>query len=572
MLLCTVAWTRYGRDAAGGGPGSAVGLALGPWVRPDAAVLAGVVGLWHGVRRGPVFTRAAARSAGVVVASAGALVATKLWLFGAVLPLTFHTKTAGDRADRGAAYLEAFLTTPRGLLPGLLLAGVGVGLFWAIRRDDRGLPALVALTWLAMVGLVGGDFMADFRLLVPAWPALCAGLALLAEAALAAARRARLEGVGAAAVTVVVGAALWAPAQVARIDQLNRVAGPNDALPQVSSTKSAPLWAPWRTDGWDDGLEGRMPYPAAWALAHAPDGAAVSYTDIGLLGWVVPQVVVIDQLGLTDPVMAGRVPGRAPWPYLSERLDWMIIDTEGGTWGRYRDRLAADGWRALGGCESIWVLANPASTAGAASVEVVAARIDDLLARSPHHRELHAAVATELLLVDGAEPLLKATLDRLDALHGDGWWPGGFDRRRCGRNGSWADETVMVEPDRWPAPLAYNGKVDDPMQVAADPYEERQALLRVECAAAREAARAGWEAAAAAWTDAPGAASHPPRRLARRAAGQVVLAAGGLSLAREAAAAAEAAGDPPAAVEASRAALAATEAAVAPCAALDPAE
>ena len=93
-LLVTLGWTRYAVEVRTPGkwPLAALALGLAPAFRPDAALLAPLVGLVHLSRPGPRDTPHVRRSVGIVLACAAALVTFKLAWFGAVLPHTFAVK------------------------------------------------------------------------------------------------------------------------------------------------------------------------------------------------------------------------------------------------------------------------------------------------------------------------------------------------------------------------------------------------------------------------------------------------------------------------------------------------
>lgn len=462
MALLTLTWAHYARNAQGHGVSAGVGAALAPWVRPDAALAAVLLGAWHLVAPGPRFTRAAARAAGIIAGSALLLVAFKLAWTGHILPQTFSVKTQGDVGVRGWSYLANLAVTPSWRLPALLGLGVVAGLGRALRRDAAALPALLVLLWLPIMGLLGGDFMANFRLVVPVWPAACAGLALLVGFAERLAPD-DLKGVAGAAILALVGAATLDPARVQAIDNLHQSPETRSRGFSQDSTKAS--WLPWTDPGWGQGLTTSMPFPAAWTLVHAPDRASVAYTDIGLISWASPRVDIVDLLGLTDPIMGGRGTAPQQWPYLQGRLDWMILDVGGGLWSRFDDRLRDDDWAVTGGCGSMWVFRNPRSQAATVPVATLRTRLDDLLQRSPDHREVHAAVAAELVEA-GHSTLATDFAAQLRARHGDEWWEAsrwmrcavgedavcGAIRQPCGGHAERVTSAATADPARWPPP------------------------------------------------------------------------------------------------------------------------
>ena len=505
--LLTLGWTRYAaRDAAG----SAAGLGLAPWVRPDGALVVLVVAAWHALGRR--WDRAHALGAAAIGLSALALVGAKLAWFGEVFPNTFHVKTGGT--GRGLEYVWSFLTAPSAGLPILVLLACAAGLRRA--RDDRALPGLLFLLGLGAAVLQDGDFMANYRLLVPLWPAACAALAIAVHD-LGRARWAAL------AVT------LLACAPLARADALDGLDRPDHgAFPNKTSLLAHP-----------EPLRGRMPFAEAWALVHAAD--PVAHTDVGMLGFL-NEIRVIDLLALTDPVMAGRH-GETwvdQWAYLREQATWMILESPDGQWGRYRDALADDGWTVQARCEAIWVFRNPRATPTA--VTDLDERLADARRRVPDFPGLHVTLATELAATGASG--LDDQVDWIEARWPDHAYVQGLrcttglegecppPHTVCGTSQTRWDVEALAQPESWPGARDDGLAPQDPEQAPLDPdalvdpsadppkgpgVPVTPPLPELQAQACDDAIRSATQA----WTDVAAHQDDPERmRLARRAAAQ----------------------------------------------------
>ena len=467
MLCVTLGWSMYTRERERGGPWSALGMALGPWLRPDAALVPIVVALAGLVR--PRFDRRMARAVVIIVASAVVLVALKLHWFGELLPNPFHVKTEWP-PDRGVNYLRGFLTQPWPPLPLAILVASAASLVALVRRDLRGLPGLLFALWLGAVVLQSGDFMANFRLLVPVWPAAAAAVGLLADLAL---RRYPVRVVGGVAALVILPSA-----QVLSIDQLTA-----DTFAGYTRKTS---WLPDLASG----FESRGSFSVAWVVVNG--GAdAVSFTDIGLFGYVIDGPVV-DPLGLTDRVMAGREPDTKPWDYLSGRLGYLLVDTQSGAWGRYRDALADDGWRVVAACERAWVFANPARPQARPDDAELTRRLQAVRARAPREPWLHEAIARELVVA------------KVDPAIVEDWTRDFSPEKRCalGLDGCPAgpvacekafhlDVAPLVDTQLWPS---VSGRATS---IRSTPSKRQGGRS---CKLALDDARTAWNAAAAAWS------------------------------------------------------------------------
>jgi hypothetical protein len=459
LFLTTLAWTRYARELAGGPPIAALALAAAPWIRPDAALLCIVVAAWHLRRPGPRFSRPALVAGALGVTSALALVALKLHWFGAILPNTFAVKVDHFPPERGLWYLWHFLTLPTPLVPALVIAGVVVGLQRARDRDDRGLPGVLAFAYIAAVTLQNGDIFADYRLLVPVWPAAAAAAALAVDEGVRRAGRFRagaafasLGFLAALAVGVVQGFRFGA------VDHLD-----SDDPWNVVRLNAAP-WAPWKA--WSDGGRPRdqMPFPATWALANAGPEDTVAYSELGLIGWLVDGPV-LDMLGLTDPLMAagGERAWEAQHAHVQETAGAVMIMVQAGLWARWHDTLAADPWSLDAACGGTWVFRNASVPLHPPDAAELDRRYDAVLRRTPRMTSVLLGFAAELVAagrtdeaarwldrVEAAGALDSSTLQQARCRSGIGEgcavqpWCEAFDQR--------LSPAQVGDPSRWPAP------------------------------------------------------------------------------------------------------------------------
>ncbi len=459
MMLVTMGWTMYRREREVGGVAASVGMALAPWMRPDAALVAITIGMFHLLR--PQFDRKVARALATVIVSGAALVTLKLYWYGEILPNTFHVKTNWP-PERGILYLGYWLRHPSPLLSAGIIAGVAWAFRDVCRRDARGLPGLIFAVWIGAVVLQDGDFMMNYRLLVPAWPAAAAALGVLADAALS--RIPRLAIVSVAAVAI-------APA--ARVLTIDRLTSP---------TYEGATWKSGWLPDLDAGRRARMAFPIAWIIVNGGRDA-VSFTDVGLFGYL-HDGPVIDPLGLTDRVIAGREPGINPWSYLKSRLGYLIVQPKSGAWGRYRDTLAEAGWPVVAGCTETWVFANPDKPQEQPSEEVLRARLGAVRSRAPNERWLHRAIARELVYAHAPTSIVTAWTVDVDAetrcLVGlDGCAPA---LPTC-EDGKRLEFEDVADPARWPA------AVGNSVPISVPPSRPKAGM---KCKEALDAAQNAW--------------------------------------------------------------------------------
>ncbi len=505
MLATTLGWAFFCSDLRRFGAGArwglaAVGIALGPWFRPDGALLAIVLGCWFIWRRaGPKerFSLGVGLAVLTVLISAALLVGLKLYWFGEILPNTFHVKVGEWPPERGIQYMISFLKVPSPALPLIIVVAVVRGLIWAIQRDDRALPSLVFLAASAAVVVQNGDFMANFRLLVPWWPAAAAAVGLLVHDALERWTPSRDRRIAAG---VAFALALVGPGSIWSVDRLN----------QESDSYVNAWFAENTRPGWDSLIE-QGPFPVAWAVVNAGVGERVACTELGLISYV-HDGPILDLLGLTDRVM-GRRDNETPsqrWRSVEERATWLVVHTGSGAWQRFGPSLATSGWRPVAGCNQNWMFQNPAWAGRTARPDrpTLEARLRHVLARAPRHRYLLEEVARELANAGESTELLRSFYSSAAELGPMPVWDG------ARADGGLADDcmgpypretaAVLGDVNQWPA----FGEVEPDVDLG-DPR----------CLPLRNDAAGAWDAARDAWAASEAEGRDDPRKQARGASG-----------------------------------------------------
>ncbi len=266
FLLAVALWVYLRRPAS---RAVAVLLALAIMTRPDAMVVAGVIGAerflaWRAGRRFWLW------AASFLVI----FLPYYLWryaYYGYALPNTFYAKVGGgwEQGVRGWHYLGDFLIRGGGLAL-LPLAAIGL---W--RQKTRTLLTLAAavLTFCAYVVLVGGDYFCLHRFFIPVVPIY----AVLGAVGLERLRRCRAAfghqlAAAAVAVLVLIGFAL-----------------------SVRSGYAAGKFF----SGLDASVLRVFAEEAAFVRDHADPGDSVATVAIGLIGYFT-DLHVIDMVGLTD--------------------------------------------------------------------------------------------------------------------------------------------------------------------------------------------------------------------------------------------------------------------------------
>ncbi len=300
LLLFRLCWRRGGPAPAWklGLVGSVCALlrADGAWWVAFTLGPAILLGLVQGEE--PRRWRAPALGALFAASAFAAHMAWRLWAYGDWLPLTAHVKVGLSpyALARGGRYVLHFLAT----FPGLLLAG-GVGLA-ALRRGAGPALILVGATLLYAI-VVGGDFMAFGRFLVPMLPFLA--LALGAGLARVEKRRGPLMAGALALVCIALSLppafdrhpipASWRTALSVRTNR-GRLSKERSEFAQWRNMVMQA--EEWRTLG------------QALARVGSPDEWLV-YGAVGAIGWY-SRMHVYDRNGLITPAVAHRPPVTDP--------------------------------------------------------------------------------------------------------------------------------------------------------------------------------------------------------------------------------------------------------------------
>ena len=254
-------------------PVSALLLGLAALTRPEGAALFAGLGLGRVLLAGRL-ERRLIWGAGLFVLFVGGHLAFRLGYYGQPVPNTFHAKVGAEAAQavRGGIYLLSFAKAH------LVLSSLGIaGAAWVLGRW-RTAPAMLrviailTLTYLLYVGVVGGDFKATYRFVIP----VLVPLGVLAAHALASfsGEWARWAALG----TVLLTAAIDLPQQV----------------PQAMDVALA------RAEDMDDRL-----LIGEWIRENIPEDAVLAIHSAGSLPYAA-RLRTIDMWGLSDPTIARR--------------------------------------------------------------------------------------------------------------------------------------------------------------------------------------------------------------------------------------------------------------------------
>jgi len=315
LLLLAPALFLWEETRGGAGPRwtSALAYLALALVRPEGAVYA-VIPLGHLAARaaGGEGLRAVARERAVwlgIIAGGVLLFLLFRWAyFGALLPNTFHAKVQGDGVAGGWRYLTRFCAErPYHLV--LLLAPLLMG---GLRGPAGTMLLGTALMSGLIAVLVGGDWMREFRLLVPATPLLAAALGVALHRA--------LQGRGPAGrAAVMAGAALL----VAGV-QLNMGTPGHEWAAALRGERRDLLI----------NLEGEMTRAAKeaglWLRQNAAPGDLVAVNHAGALPFY-SGLPTLDMVGLNDRHIA-RLPGSRHGKYdpayvLSRKPRFVALNT-----------------------------------------------------------------------------------------------------------------------------------------------------------------------------------------------------------------------------------------------------
>ncbi|MSQ02380.1 MAG: hypothetical protein EXR71_10905 [Myxococcales bacterium] len=453
-FFMTLAWTRHGVEADGRSrvPLAALGMGLAPWMRPDGALAAILLGGWHLLRRGPKLTRSALVATLIVLVCAGTLVLVKLHWFGEIVPNTAATKLRNWPPVRGLSYLDTFFSWPSPVLSFVCAAGALWGVLRVVRREDRALPGLFATIGLVAAVVQNGDFMQNFRFLVPTWPAMAAAVGVLV---------ADLSRLHRHAPLLASLAALPFFAPVLPVLQGDRLlaAGYADSV----QAKTAPWLFPWVGVEAPTLYTHRFTFPSAWSIVHRTETTPLAYVNIGLLGFT-SRGPVLDMLGLTDPIMGRRFSpedSATAWSHVQDHSVYVMLDLPDGEWSRYRTRLAEGGWSAVDGCPPFWIFARPETLSAAMtpSRQALLARLDYAFARAWRNPALLVGIAHELAWSPGDPDLFAAwearirehvTPPMLRQLRCSAGLDGCTYRPTCDTGRNRLDITSIRDPADWP--------------------------------------------------------------------------------------------------------------------------
>ena len=303
-LLTLGLWALAVEQRTGRWHGSAILLALAALTRPEGALLAGAAAagaLLAALMTGEAGNRLRLRqpliTLGAIIAATAAWTLFRYFYFdGQLLPNTYYAKFGGFAGRSWFDYLASFFGRY-----GLFLVPLTAGLAALLRTGRRTAPlwpaASLVLVHLASFIFTGSDWMPGFRLLAPTVPAMAALESLGALALLALLfRRHPATAVRTWAGYLALGLLLagqlqaWPPRTELRNDLAVREAG-------------------YR--------EGHLAL-ARWLCGEGPvpSGATVALMDIGLVGFLNPDLRILDISGLTDRVIA-----RSPGGFLHKEYD-----------------------------------------------------------------------------------------------------------------------------------------------------------------------------------------------------------------------------------------------------------
>lgn len=302
-LLLVLALRAHAIEAAGSGRASrsAVWLGLAALVRPETPVVVAALAADRLLRaRAAGRLRAGLRDtlvwASIVAGIFVPVLAFRFAYFGDWLPNTYFAKTGGPltvRALAGWLYVQDWAASlvPTFGVSGWAVVSIGLVLLvalvaFALSEPRLRAEGLVVSALVAACVLEGGDWMVLHRFFVPALPAvaLVAGAALLRLA-----DRGRLGGACAA---LAAGLVVASDAAVASEER----DGGRGLAVQAAGYRHA---------------HGTV---ADYLVRNAAPGETVALMDVGLIGWLAPDLRFVDITGLTDRAIA-----HAPGGFLSKR-------------------------------------------------------------------------------------------------------------------------------------------------------------------------------------------------------------------------------------------------------------
>jgi hypothetical protein len=283
---------------------SSIALALAAMTRPEGALVFALV-LAHrlldppGGRRD---ARALARWALGFALPFGAYVAWRYAYYGFLLPNTFYAKVGSspDQLVRGLKYVGKFFIVMA--VPALALLGFVLG------RRSRivSLAATITVPSLAYIAVVGGDYMALFRFMVPLMPllALAAPVPIVALAAVT--RRPRATWAG--ALVVLAALSVLPSVNFERVRTDPPASGPwlraHQPRHWYLKMRQHTGYARLLLERWH---VNRFTLLGTWMQRELPREASAAYYGIGVIGWLCDRSI-LDMFGLNDAHIAHLTP------------------------------------------------------------------------------------------------------------------------------------------------------------------------------------------------------------------------------------------------------------------------
>lgn len=301
LLLSAVSMLRESPAAF---PWSAVFAGLAGVSRPEGPLLAAALGCARVVRmRSLGEWRSVAAWAALSLAPIVAWTAFRVERYGLWFPNTFYVKGGAATAQEVLAYLGPWA---RNEWPFWVAGGVGL-LAIRDRRDAAvvGLPIAAMAVFLARVG---GDWMGNQRLLVPALPflALAAGVG-------AARRRFLTLPLAVLALALACRTLDWT------------------MLPTDTDRAMERKPRDWPPSSWHAGFAGSNWPVTAWLCKHLAPSASLAYSEVGLVAFA-SEWRLLDLVGLVTAEMSGAtgldVAGRVEFVRAS-LPDWILVRNGG---------------------------------------------------------------------------------------------------------------------------------------------------------------------------------------------------------------------------------------------------
>ncbi len=291
MLLATYLFVREEDNREGPQWPSAVAYLAMAMTRPEGAAFIAVPGIYLLSRIRPLTLMTGVLRRRLVWLSVyvGGMLTYHLWrlaYFGDIFPNTYYAKVSGEGLmGRGADYVLRFVTER----PFQLVLAIGV-LLLAGAASRMGLLLLGKVAVLVTVVIFeGGDWMREWRLLMPATPLLVAGLGAAVQ------RHAAGKGIG-------VRLSTMAGVVILCLGIQNSMGTPRKEWPDILKGKRRSVLI---------NLEGELTTVSKkvglWLRSQPPKGALIAVNHAGAVPYY-SDLPAIDMAGLSDKHIA-RVPG-----------------------------------------------------------------------------------------------------------------------------------------------------------------------------------------------------------------------------------------------------------------------